>query len=87
MAVSESYMSVKLLVPLPSQLLPVCLYGNQGKRLICQGPGWELTLELRFNLSFWKPVHRHSQEPLTAALARAWEGHWTNQKKHTPYPL
>lgn len=39
MAASESWMSVKLLVPLPSQLLPVCLHGNQAKRLICQGPG------------------------------------------------
>jgi hypothetical protein len=29
----------KLQFPLLQQLLPVCLHGNQAKRLICQGPG------------------------------------------------
>lgn len=39
MAFSESEMLVKLLVPLPAQLLPVCLHGNREEILIYWGPG------------------------------------------------
>lgn len=61
------WLSLKLQFPFPQQLLPVCLHGNQAKRLICRVPTLELTLELGFQLPFWKPGHYHFLCPLTTS--------------------
>lgn len=82
---SQSWMSAKLLFPLPAQLLPVCLHGNQAKRLICQCPGSRAYLGAGFSVSFWKPVHCHSQEPPTASSSHCVGGTLGQLEKVHPF--